>query len=351
MLATGSDGAARAVAVPAGLRWAGNSAVTQNGDTVARTTLKTAVSRTAPLTVSYGTGVNPDGHPFAAPAFTVRVDTAGARAPKSVSAVATRGFLRAAGAEAGDSIDVTLAGEPLRARIVRSVEALPTTGTGTGPEGTSADGGALLLDLRAVDAVLAQRASAPLTPTEWWVSAAPGKAADIAAALRARPDLEPDQVLVRDETAAALLRDPLGAGPRSAPPAGAGAAAALAAGGFAVSAAGARRERYTEFAVLRALGAPRRDLARLVATEQSLLVGAGLLAGLGLGTVLTRAVVPLIVLTSDAARPVPHVLVELPVPRVALLLAGVAAPLLLITAASALRRAEPAVALRHQGDD
>ncbi|MZF89204.1 FtsX-like permease family protein, partial [Streptomyces sp. SID5643] len=129
------------------------------------------------------------------------------------------------------------------------------------------------------------------------------------------------------------------------------AAAALAAGGFAVSAAGARRERSAEFAVLRALGAPRRDLARLVATEQSLLIGAGLLAGLGLGTVLTRAVVPLIVLTSGAARPVPPVLVELPVPRVALLLAGVAAPLLLITVASALRRAEPAVALRHQGED
>jgi hypothetical protein len=95
----------------------------------------------------------------------------------------------------------------------------------------------------------------------------------------------------------------------------------------------------------------RRDLARLVATEQSLLVGAGLLAGLGLGTLLTRAVVPLIVLTSDAGRPVPPVLVELPVHRVALLLLGVAAPLLLITAGSALRRAEPAVALRHQGED
>ncbi|MCT9145734.1 hypothetical protein, partial [Streptomyces violarus] len=84
---------------------------------------------------------------------------------------------------------------------------------------------------------------------------------------------------------------------------------------------------------------------------QSLLIGVGLLAGLGLGAVLTRAVVPLIVLTSDATRPVPPVLVELPPFRVALLLAGVAAPLLLITAASALRRAEPAVALRHQGED
>ncbi|WP_416978488.1 FtsX-like permease family protein [Streptomyces sp. T028] len=347
LLSTGPDGSARTVPAPAGLRWLGSATVSENGTAVDRKDLR-PLPQPRLLTVEYDTGVG-DGFSFTPPMFTVRVDTVGAPAATSVSGVATRDFLRAAGAKTGDGIDVTLAGERLRVRIVRSVEALPTTATDQ--DGTAVDGGALLLDLRAVDAALAERASVPLTPNEWWVDAAPGKAARVAAALRARSDLEPDQVLVRDETAAELLRDPLGAGPRSALTAVAVAAAALAAGGFAVSAAGARRERYAEFAVLRALGAPRLDLARLVATEQSLLVGAGLLAGLGLGTVLTRAVVPLIVLASDAARPVPPVLVELPVSRVALLLAGVAAPLLLITAVSALRRAEPAVALRHQGED
>ncbi|MEU1512718.1 FtsX-like permease family protein [Streptomyces sp. NPDC005811] len=347
LLATGPDGAARTVPAPAGLRWSGGWTVAVNGAVMARTVLRPLTAR-APLTVEYATGVD-NGRGLAPPTFTVRVDTAGAPAAASLPGLATEGFLRSAGAKVGDGIDVTLAGERLRVRIVRSVEALPTTAAG--PEGRAVDGGALLLDLRAVDAALARRASVPLTPNEWWVDAAPGRAARVAAALRARPDLTADQVLVRDETAAALLRDPLGAGPRSALTAVAAAAVALAAGGFAVSAAGARRERSAEFAVLRALGAPRRDLARLVATEQSLLVGAGLLAGLGLGTVLTRAVVPLIVLTSDATTPVPPVLVELPLPRVALLLAGVAAPLLLITAVSALRRTEPAVALRHQGED
>ncbi|MEU1176141.1 FtsX-like permease family protein [Streptomyces sp. NPDC005820] len=347
LLATGPDGAARTVPAPAGLRWSGGWTVAENGAVMARTVLRPLTAR-APLTVEYATGVD-NGLGLAPPTFTVRVDTAGAPAAASLPGLATEGFLRSAGAKVGDGIDVTLAGERLRVRIVRSVEALPTTAADA--DGRAVDGGALLLDLRAVDAALARRASVPLTPNEWWVDAAPGRAARVAAALRARPDLAADQVLVRDETAAALLRDPLGAGPRSALTAVAVAAVALAAGGFAVSAAGARRERSAEFAVLRALGAPRRDLARLVATEQSLLVGAGLLAGLGLGTVLTRAVVPLIVLTSDAATPVPPVLVELPLPRVALLLAGVAAPLLLITAASALRRTEPAVALRHQGED
>ncbi|GGU25601.1 FtsX-like permease family protein [Streptomyces coeruleorubidus] len=349
LLATGRDGSARTVPVPSGTRWQGGRTVTENGAVVSRTAAKPTVSGTAPLTVPYDTGAGAGESFSAAPVYTVRVDTAGAEAPRSLLAVATRDFLRAAGAGPGDTIDVPLSGEQLRVRIVRSVEELPTTATGL--DGETMAGGALLLDLRAVDAVLARRGSAPLTPTEWWVSAAPGKTAEVAAALRARPDLEPQQVLVRDETAAELLRDPLGAGPRSALTAVAVAAAALAAGGFAVSAAGARRERSAEFAVLRALGTPRRDLARLVATEQSLLIGAGLLAGLGLGTVLTRAVVPLIVLTSDAARPVPPVLVELPVSRVALLLAGVATPLLLITAAAALRRAEPVAALRHQGED
>ncbi|MFF7311104.1 FtsX-like permease family protein [Streptomyces sp. NPDC008137] len=349
LLAAGRDGSARPVRVPAGTRWRGEETVTENGEVVTREAAKPAVSGDAPLTVSYGTGAGSE-ESFVAPSiYTVGVATAGAKAPENLAAVATRDFLRAAGAEPGDTIDVPLSGEQLRVRIVRAAEELPTAATGSA--GEAVDGGALLLDLRAVDAVLAERASAPLSPTEWWVSAAPGKAAEVAAALRARPDLGPNQVLVRDETAAELLRDPLGAGPRSALTAVAVAAVLLAAGGFAVSAAGARRERSAEFAVLRALGAPRRDLARLVATEQSLLIGAGLLAGLGLGAVLTRAVVPLIVLTSDGGRPVPPVLVELPLSRVVLLLAGVAAPLLLITVASALRRAEPAVALRHQGED
>ncbi|WP_030248589.1 MULTISPECIES: FtsX-like permease family protein [unclassified Streptomyces] len=347
--AGGRDGSARTVPVPAGTRWQGGRTVTMNGEIVARGSARPAASGSAPLAVSYGTGSDADEGYGPAQIYTVRVDTAGAEAPRTLNAVATRDFLRAAGAEPGDTVDVPLSGEQLRVRIVRTAEELPTTATD--PAGETAAGGALLLDLRAVDAVLAQRGSAPLAPTEWWVDASPREAAEIAAALRARPDLEPQQVLVRDETAAELLRDPLGAGPRSALTAVAAAAAALAAGGFAVAAAGARRERSAEFAVLRALGTPRRALARLVATEQSLLIGVGLLAGLGLGALLTRAVVPLIVLTSGAARPDPPVLVELPVSRVVLLLVGVAAPLLLITAASALRRAEPAVALRHQGED
>lgn len=241
------------------------------------------MSDTAPLSLPYTTGAGGGDTYGAVPVWTVRADTAGARVPSVLAAAATRDFLRASGAEPGDTVDVPLAGEQLRVRIVRAVRELPTTATDTatdtdmagqdtaGQDTTGQDtaGGALLLDLRAVGAVLAQRGTAPLTPTEWWVGAEPGRAAEAAAALRARPDLEAQQVLVRDETAADLLRDPLGAGPRAALMAVAVAAVALAAGGFAVSAAGARREQSANFAVLRALGTPRRDLVRLVVTEQA----------------------------------------------------------------------------------
>lgn len=148
-------------------------------------------------------------------------------------------------------------------KIVRTARQLPTTGPGVATAAAAEtsrlrDGGALLLDLRALGQVFADRPDAVLTATEWWLSTDPGQAGKVAAALRAQPDTDPAQVLVRDEVARDLLGDPLGAGPQSALLAVAVVAAALAAVGFAVSAVGSQRERSAEFAVLRALGAPRR---------------------------------------------------------------------------------------------
>ncbi|MEU5581376.1 FtsX-like permease family protein [Streptomyces huasconensis] len=269
-----------------------------------------------------------------------------------VRAVVTDAFLRASGARVGARLDVPAGSGELPVRIVKAVRQVPTAGTGgSGPDGDAAatDGGAVLLDLPAVNARLTRAGEKPLAPTEWWLTPRPGAADRTAAALRARPDIDPEQVLVREEIADELRDDPLGAGPQSALLAVAAAAAALAAVGFAVSAAASLRERSAEFAVLRALGAPRRRLARLIAAEQGFLLGLALLVGLGLGAVLTRAVVPLIVLTGDAAQPVPPVLVELPLSHVAALLTGVAAVPLLIVAALALRRGDPTVSLRHEG--
>ncbi|MFE7382419.1 FtsX-like permease family protein [Streptomyces zhihengii] len=365
VLAAGEDGAPRPVAGASEARWEAvyqGSSGTTAGEPVA---LRPAATAAAPLSVGWTAAPDPLGtdawgHALSAADFGVRVDAVRPPAPEEIPAVVTDAFLDASGAARGESVDLTFGGRDLRVTVAEVVRRLPTTGTGAGAAAldgadrtaaAAADGGGVLLDFRTVNAVLAQDGSASLTPSEWWLSTEPGRSDDVAAALRALPDADGAQVLVRDETAAELHGDPLGAGPRSALLAVAVVAAALAAVGFAVSAAGSLRERSSEFAVLRALGAPRRRLARLMAAEQGVLIGIALLVGVALGAVLTRAVVPLIVLTGQATQPVPGVLVELPVGRVALLLAGVAALPLLIVAVIALRRPDPAVTLRHQGDN
>ncbi len=296
-------------------------------------------------------------------------------APPPLAAVATDSYLKATGAKVGDTVKVQLNGTDTTVRIAGSVRGVPGTGDaltgaasldGTSPDssadaagsdtggtvqaaGGDKDAGTLVFDLRAVNRLLDARGALAVEPTEWWLSARPGDTAKVAAALRARTDV--DTVLVRDETAADLRADPLGAGPQSALPAAVVAAAVLAAVGFAVSSAGAVRERTAEFAVLRALGAPRRKLARMIAAEQGLLVLISLGVGVVLGALLTRLVTPLIVLTAQATQPVPSLLVDMPVGRLAQLLAVVLVAPVLVVLATAVRRGDPAAALRRQGED
>jgi hypothetical protein len=342
LTATGTDGTVRRLPWPTA--WKAGSHLdgqVSSPDERAHPT-RPRMTSAGPPTVEYGTGFKPDGDPWTVSTLTVRVRVAQPRPPE-ITAVATDRFLDSAGARTGQRVDVTIGRQSVPVRIVRAVRELPTTG--------DADGGALLVDLRSVNRVLGARYGASVPPTEWWLRTAPGASARVAGTLRARPDLDPAQVVVRDETAARLRDDPFGAGPEAAFAAAAAVAAALAAVGFAVSAAGSLRERRAELAVLRALGAPRRRLARMIAVEQGVLAALALVVGAALGTVLTRAVVPLIVLTAQATRPVPPVLVELPVPGVAVLLTAVALAPLLVTAGLALRRADPVVSLREQGGE
>ncbi|WP_432055429.1 FtsX-like permease family protein [Streptomyces sp. bgisy022] len=303
------------------------------------------VTATGPLTLVYGTGHTPRDS-FGAPTpLTVRMQVPQPAVPE-VAAVATDRYLASTGARPGQRVDVTVGGSSVPVRLVRSVRDLPSA-----PTGGADDGGALLLDLRAVNRVLQARHGEGVPPTEWWLRTASGATDRVAAALRDRPDVEPSRVVVRDEIAAQLRDDPFGAGPEAAFGAAALAAAALTAVGFAVSAAGALRERTAEFAVLRALGTSRRRLARVVIAEHGVLVGLALAVGVLLGAVLARAVIPLVMLTSEAARPVPRVLVELPAGRVLVLLAAVAAVPLAVTAVLALRRADPVTSLRERGGE
>ncbi|MDQ1045655.1 FtsX-like permease family protein [Streptomyces sp. V4I2] len=343
LTAVDPDGAVRPLPLPTGWKAGAASEAENSGpDEDTKPTEPRLSTPSGRPTVAYSTGYVPSEYNWILSALTLRLQVVQPPAP-AVTAVATDRFLDSAGARTGQRVDVAFGGATLPVRITHSVRSLPTT--------EEATGGALLVDLRSVNRLLAARHAEGITPTEWWLRTRPGAAADVAAALRARPDLDPAQVVVREEIAEQLRDDPFGAGPEAAFAAAAGVAAALAAVGFAVSATGSLRERGAEFAVLRALGAPRRRLARTIAVEQGVLVALALLVGAALGTVLTRAVVPLIVLTSEAARPVPHVLVELPVAGVAVLLTAVALPPVLVTAVLALRRANPVTSLREQGGE
>jgi ABC-type antimicrobial peptide transport system permease subunit len=108
-----------------------------------------------------------------------------------------------------------------------------------------------------------------------------------------------------------LLANPLGAAPQLAMLAIAAAAVILAAAGFAVAAATAG-ERARDLALLAALGATRRQLTRLLCLEQAALGIPAAVAGLVLGGVLARLVVPAVTLTATGAHPQPAVLVQVP---------------------------------------
>ncbi|MDX2703876.1 ABC transporter permease [Streptomyces sp. PA03-6a] len=269
----------------------------------------------------------------------------GASLKDPVPALATDAFLRAVNAHVGDAVNVDIGGEKLNVRVNAAVRALPTTFAAS----ADTDGGALLVDLRTVNRALAGLDQTGLQPGEWWIATAQGAAPQVAAALRARGDIT--SMLVRDEVRVQLQRDPLGAGPLSALLAVALAAAVLASVGFAAAAASTMRERAQEMALLGALGAARRALARVVAVEQGLLVLVAVGVGAVLGGLLTRLVVPLIVLTAKADAPVPAVLVEFPIGSLATLLLVVAAAPLLVVGLMALRSADPVQALRRQGGE
>ncbi|MCM2419445.1 FtsX-like permease family protein [Streptomyces sp. RKAG293] len=343
-----ADGTVRPLTTTAGSAWAakaqmqradaalgGNPALQPNAGTVTSTAAGSA------LTVDYSTGATLADSKGAH--LSVRV--AEPAAPP-LAGVATDAFLRATGSKVGGDVRVELNGIETTVRITSVIRALPGT---TAPPSSLKDGGALLLDLRAVNRTLNATGGRGMEPSEWWLSARPGATGKVAAALRDRADI--DSLLVRDETASELRADPLGAGPQSVLPAAVIAAAVLAAVGFAVSSAGAIRERSGEFAVLRALGAPRRKLARMMAAEQGLLVLLALVVGVALGALLTRLVVPLIVLTAQASQPVPGLLVTLPVGPLVQLIAIVLVVPLLVVVLTAVRRGDPVTALRRQGED
>ncbi|MER5635465.1 FtsX-like permease family protein [Kitasatospora sp. NPDC002227] len=307
------DGPAAAVTPPAGFGW--QSTANSPGAPENRLVTLGAAKSTAEqlLTANYQAVVKDLSLVGVSATFTA----AGEQQP--IPAVATDSYLRAVGAGVGDVVQLPLGEGRLRAKVVAAVRALPVVGTT-----------AIAVDLRTLQLRSAAVGQDPPIPSEWWLPATgPGDDTPAKAAAALRTSAAKQTVRLREEAAAVLLDDPVNAGPQSALAALCVAAAVLAAIGFAAATAAARGERAAEFAVLRALGASGGLLARTVTVEQGLLVGLGAAVGLALGTVLLHLIIPLILLTPTAQRPVPEVVIALPVGQALALTAAIAAvPLL-----------------------
>jgi len=289
------------------------------------------VSRTG-ITIAFGTGAGygPPSktcgfRPFLYPCgphstLPSTVTVTAATPPAAIPAAVTRSFATAIGISQGHTISATFAGTPITLKIVSVVRAFPTI---TGPNGGA------IVDQASLQQALAAAGAGPAPVTEWWLRTSQPVAL---------PGLPHGTTLTnRDSVASSLLANPLAAAPQLAMLAIAAAAVLLAAGGFLVAAATAR-ERAHDMALLAALGATRGQLTRLMCLEQAAIAIPAAVAGLLLGGLLARLVVPAVTLTATGTHPQPPVLVQLPVPVPAAVALIMAVAPVLIAAAGGGRR-------------
>jgi hypothetical protein len=257
---------------------------------------------------------------------------------RAIPGLATQAYLGSAGVSVGSIVPITVTGISVPVKIVAAVTAFPTV---SGP------GGAVIVDLAAVQDALVARSLPPAPVSQWWLATT--SSADLVtrppAGLAAR--LPAGSVLtVPGRIAASQLADPLSAAPQQALLAIAGAAALLAIAGFSVSIAASVGERRSQSALLSALGVTSAAQARQFSLEELMLSLPSAAVGVALGAVLAWLLVPTVTLTTGAVTPVPPPLTEFAWSWAALLAAGVAVLPVLVAAATVLYRPDPAALLR-----
>jgi hypothetical protein len=259
--------------------------------------------------------------------------TAPILAAGTVPGLATRAFLTANRSHVGSIVESSVAGATIGVKIVAVTSSWPTVNGG---------GGALIIDLGALQNILAAEGQAPAEPTQWWLAtssgtAPPGLAAGLAPGTA---------VTTAAGLASGLLDDQVSAVPQRALLAVAITAVLLAITGFCVSIAAGVRQRRAENALLAALGVPPGAAAGQLGLEKLLLSVPAALAGLALGVVLAELLVPALTLTTSAAHPVPPVLIHFGWPQTLGLVACVAVIPVLAAVLAMARRPDPAAALR-----
>jgi hypothetical protein len=251
--------------------------------------------------------------------------------PVTVPAIATRAFDSANSTGVGSTVQTTINGTTVPAKIVATASAFPTI-TGSG----------LVMDLSTLEAFLVSHGTAPVPVTQWWLATADGQVP--ASLTRALPSGA--TTMSSGALAAATVADPLSAAPQQALLAMTVAAALLAIFGFWVSIAANVRARRAENAVLAALGVSQRSAAAQLFLEKLLLSIPAAALGLLLGTVVARLLVPAVTLSPTAQTPVPPPLTLFDLPQTIPLAAAAAVLPALAAALVVFRRPDPAAELR-----
>ena len=262
---------------------------------------------------------------------TLNVPSGSTGAP--LPAIATSAFTDANSLGTGSVVQAELNGVQVPLSIVAVVKSFPTV---------TANTGALIVDLPAVQQRVVSQGAPPLSVTEWWLATADHQ---IPPGLSGA--LPPGSAVTGSAAATGeLTGDPLSATPQQALLALAAAAALLAITGFWVSIAANVRQRRAENALLAALGVSQRSAALQLCLEKLLLSVPAAVLGVVLGTVVARLLVPAVTLTAAATQPVPPPLTLFDLPQTLPLAAAVAILPALATALIMIRRPDPAAELR-----
>jgi len=250
----------------------------------------------------------------------------------AIPAIATTSYLQANSLHTGSTQEVTVNGVQVPVKIVAAVAEFPTV---------TSSGGAVIMDLPALQEYLASQAGTPAPVTEWWLAARDDASAAVAAALG-------PGTVVSSRTAVtdSITQDPVSLAPQQALLATAATAALLAIAGFCVSIAASVRQRRAESALLAALGVSSRTTAWQLCLEKLMLSLPSAALGLVLGAVLARLLVPAVTLTTTATSPVPPPLTVLNLAYSVPLALVIAIAPALVAATVMLRRPDPAAELR-----
>jgi hypothetical protein len=222
-----------------------------------------------------------------------------ATAPAAVPAIATPGFLAAAGAAGpGATVEVTDGAHVVPILVVGAAKALPAT---------QPSDNAVLVDQNTLNAYAAAHGFAVTADAELWVRARSGAAASASAALLSSG--EASAVQDRFSTAAQLISDPVRDGPVGALAIAAFAAVLFALFGYGAHVAALVRERAAQIAAVRALGFGAANIGLAFGVEQALVALVGVAAGAVGGLGLSQLIVPSMVVSKDGRTPQPPVLV------------------------------------------